>query len=174
MTWNPLTQPTDKLTLGGRESPGLCEVVGAASGRKWDELAGYAMSGAILVYRGIKLSHFNIRLKLLTEKDWDDWEKFRPVLMRPPIGKIARTLDIVHPQLDEVDIHHCVIEEVKQPVQEDDGVWIIEIACIESRVHKKSVSQPDAAENTPVDPRDVAIGELKGQRDALANDAGNP
>jgi len=174
VTWNPLTQPADKLKLKGVLSPGLCEIVGASSGRKWDELAGYAMSGALLVYRGIKLSHFTVKLKLLTDQDWVDWAAFRPLVMRPPIGPVARTLDIYHPQLDEVGIHHCVIEEVHQPVQDEDGVWIIEIACIESRVHKKSVGKPDAAEATPNDPRDDYIGELKAQRDVLATDPGNP
>jgi hypothetical protein len=177
MTWNPLTQPTDKVILGGLETPGLAEVLGASSARKWDILSGQGMSGGILIYRGIEPSQFTIRIRLLTEVDWDDWARFRPIVLRPPIGKIARTFDITHPVLNEVNIHACVIKDVTAPTQGEDGEWVIEITCIESRVPRRSRSKPDAAEATPFDPREQKIKDLTAerdaQRDALANDPGN-
>jgi hypothetical protein len=176
MTWNPIEQPVDECWLGGYATPGICEVVGASSPRKWDEQAGYAMSGAILIYRGTGLAHFSLNLKLYTLEHWNTWDLIKPILMRPPVGKRANALDVVHPVLNEVGISQLVIEDVGAPEQVEDGVWSISIKCIEWRRYGLGVSKPDGSEATPADPRDVEIGELTDERNMsqLAADGGNP
>ena len=174
MSWNPITQPQDKVILADRVSPGLCEITGAANLRKWDELESYGASGALLVYRGLKLAHFSIVLSLYTEADWTEWAAFRPLVMRPPIGKRPRALTVVHPVLNEVDITALVVESVEAPAQSEDGVWTIEIKCIEWRKLAQSISKPDGAEATAVDPWDLEEQRLVDQVNRLANDPGNP
>jgi len=176
VTWNPIEDPTDECLLAGYATPGLCEVVGASSPRKWDEQAGYAMTGAILLYRGIGLAHFTLRFRLFTLTHWDQWEIIKPVLLRPPVGRRAKALDVNHPVLNEVGISQLVVEDVTAPEQVEDGVWQIEVKCIEWRRYSLGASKPDGAEATPADPREVEIGDLDGeaQRKRLALDEGNP
>lgn len=174
--WNPIQEPTDRCLLGGYPTPGLCEVSGASSPRKWDEQAGYAMTGAILIYRGIGLSHFTMRFKLYTTEHWLQWSEIRPILLRPPLGTRARALDVDHPVLNEVGITHLVIEDVSAPEQVEDGVWSIEAKCIEYRRYKQALSKPDAAAATPVDPLEVEIGRVNDENQVMktALDPGNP
>lgn len=176
MTWNPIQNPTDVCLLGGVKTPGICEITGASSPRKWDKKAGYAMTGAILVYHGIDLSAFTISLKLYTLEHWTGWEVIKPLLMRPPIGRVAKALDVVHPVLNEVGISQLVVEDVSAPEQVEDGVWLIAIKCIEWRRYKIDVGTPDGSEATPADPRQVEIQALwdEGQLKKMAADGGNP
>lgn len=174
MTWDPIRKAQDKLTLALHPSPGICEITGAASKRKWDELTGYAVSGGLLIYRGIALSHFTCTFFLYTLEHWVEWEAFRPVLIRPPLGKRPAGLDIVHPVLAELGIHQCVIEEVGGAVQSDNGVWSIAIQCIEFRQPRgNTIAKVDAAEATPSDPTDDFIADLRNQVNAVAADPGD-
>jgi len=174
--WNPIEEPIDRCLLGGYPTPGLCEVAGASSPRKWDEQAGYAMTGAILIYRGIALSHFTMRFKLYTTEHWLQWSDIRPILLRPPIGTRAKALDVDHPVLNEVGITHLVVEDVSAPEQVEDGVWSIEAKCIEYRRYKQALAKPDGADATQVDPREVEIKRLNDENQVMntALDEGNP
>lgn len=173
--WDPITQPVDKIRLSGVDSPGLCEITGAGSPRKWDEVESAGWSGGAVIYHGIRLSHFTVNLYLYDPQDWIDWDRFRPLVMRAPMGSLPRTHTIWHPVLAEVGIAACVVEDVKAPVQVDDGVWLIEIPMIESRIPKKgAVVKPTGADaSTEDDPRERLIDQLLKVRDALANE-GNP
>lgn len=175
-TWNPIDAPQDRALIADRLTPGLCEITGASSPRKWDEQAGYAMTGAILIYRGIALAHFSMRFRLFTREHWEEWAAIRPFLLRPPVGKRARALDVQHPVLDEVGISQMVIEDVTAPEQTEDGVWQIELKCIEWRRYTISTAKPDGSEATPVDPLQVELGEVVDEynRNKLALDKGNP
>jgi hypothetical protein len=176
MTWDPISDPVDRCLIGGYPTPGLCEVTGAGSPRKWDEQAGYAMTGAILIYRGIGLSRFTMNFRLFTREHWEQWQAIRPILMRPPIGRLARAMDVDHPVLNEVGISQMVIEDVTAPEQVEDGVWAIALKCIEWRRYSISVAKQDGSEATPDDPREKrnqAVAD-ENQRKRLALDEGNP
>lgn len=171
MTWNPLdNDPGDKVLIGGRRTPGLAEIVGASSPRKWEESAGPGWSGGILLFRGIALSHFSVRCTLYTSEDWADWHKFRPLVMRPPIGRMPRALDIAHAVLADLGIFACQIEDVRAPEQVDHGVWMIELMLIEYRKLKAGTGTIDGAEATPVDPWDQVIERLSAKFDREASD----
>lgn len=172
MAWDPIAQATDVATIGGKPTPGICEIVGASSPRKWDEIAGYGWSGGILVFHGLPLSHFIIRFTLYTAEDWIAWHELRPLLTRPPLGKRPRALVLRHPQAAELGIFGIVVELLKQAVQVDDGVWQIEVDVIESRQYKQAaIAKPDGAEEQPPDPRELEIERLTGQNNALADEA---
>lgn len=168
--WNPITDAVDKARLAGIPTPGICEIIGAGSPRKWDERTGYGWSGAWLVYQGIALSHFSIVLTLYTQSDWDDWDTFRPIVARAPIGTRPKAIGVYHPVLAEVGITSLVVEDVKAPQQIGDGEWIISIDCIEWRQPKFGFAKPDGAEATPNDPVDQEIALKLQERDALANE----
>lgn len=157
MTWNPIDAPVDKAFLGGRVTPGLCDIEGANSPRNWDERDGYGLSGALLVFKGVKLSHFSIKFRLYTPADWDDWHAFAPTVAKPPLGKRARSLDIAHPITDEVRIRSVVVEDVLAPVQTGDGEWTVEVKLIEWRTPIRTLAKPQGSTATEVDPVEQQI-----------------
>jgi hypothetical protein len=131
--WDPYEQPVDVATVAGRRTPGLCEIENAGSPRQWDERRGYGVSGATLVYRGLRLASFTMKLRLYTEADWKAWHEFAPTIARPPTGERAQALDVVHPILEEVGIRSAVVEDVLAPRQTADGEWTIEVRWKEFR-----------------------------------------
>lgn len=170
MTWNPITEPVDFIVLAGKRSPGLAEVAGAGSPRLWDKRKGFGYSGAILVFRGVDLSSFSVKLRLFDEQDWADWYAWKPVVDTPPLGTRARSLDIQHPILDGLNIKSVVIDDVSQPTQTDDGVFEIEIKMTEFRAPKYALAKPEGSTATPVDPvEENIIKPLREQFQALAD-----
>jgi hypothetical protein len=167
--WDPIRQPADKIKLSGVYSPGICEILGAGSPRTWDEQSGPGWSGGLLIYHGIKLSHFTVLLHMYELQDWADWQKFRPLLLRPPLGSRPRTHTIWHPLLTEVNISACVVEDVRAPQQIQDGEWIIDVSFIEARMPKQGAPiKPEGADAAQTDPREETIERLTGVRDELA------
>lgn len=169
MSWDPITQPQDYVRILGFRSPGLATVTGASSPRHWDERKGYGLSGAFVVYRGKGLSHFEVRLRLLTPQDWADWEAWKPLVDVPPPTRPALALSIQHPLLDQVGINECVVEDVSQPEQTDDGEWTITIKMVEFRRPKLTLAKPEGAAATPTDPvEEEVIKPLMDQAEELA------
>lgn len=72
MTFRPLTEPRDFIILGGRRSPGLAEIQGAATPRNFDQRRGHGVSGATLRFRGTALADFKVLIRLLTDQHWTD------------------------------------------------------------------------------------------------------
>ena len=170
--WDPITQPVDRIKLSGVWSPGIAEITGASSPRKWNEIDSAGWSGGIVVYQGIRMSHFTVRLSLYDLADWTGWQAFKPLVMRAPIGKRPRTHAIWHPQLAEVGISAAVVADVKAPVQTDHGVWLVELPMIEARLPKRGAPvRPDgAAEQTADDWREREIKRRTKLRDRLAQE----
>ncbi len=169
MSWNPIDSPVDKAFLGGKMTPGLCDIEGANSPRNWDERDGYGQRlmgslhvhiGSIptlLIFKGVKLSHFSIKFRLYTPADWDDWHAFAPTVAKPPIGKRPRALDIAHPITEEVGIRSVAVEDVLAPVQTGDGEWTVEVKLIEFRAPRFALAKPQGSAATPVDPVEAQI-----------------
>lgn len=155
--WNPIDYPQDYVLVAGRKTPGVADVVGADSPRNWDEREGYGLSGALLVFHGLKLSHFVINIRLFTQSDWADWRKFRPLVLKPPIGKRQKALDVAHPLLEQVGIRSAVVDNLKTAQQTDNGEWTISIEMIEFRGPRVALAKPDGSQAGPTDPYDIAI-----------------
>jgi len=162
MTWNPITDPCDYIKLSDVKSPGLADVSGASSVRRWDEREGFGISGAFSVFKGRGLAHFSVKLRLYSVEDWDGWDAFKPIVDKLPTrrggtGKDSGVLDIWHPLLETLDIKAVAAAEVMQPEQTDSGEWTIEIKFLEFRYPKIALAKPDAAAATPVDPVEEQI-----------------
>lgn len=170
MIWNPITEPQDWVDFAGRATPGIAEIVGAGTPRRWDERESYGLSGAVVVYHGLKLSHFSVMVRLYNEQDWEDWFAFKPIVDKVPVGRRQKAIAITHPQLAMLGIKAVVVEDVLQPEQIDDGVWQIEIKLIEYRAPYTALAKPEGAEATPGDPEDPEISELDNQASALATE----
>lgn len=172
MTWNPNEEPVDYVELAGQRTPGLAEIIGAGSPRQWDEARGPGLSGARLRFRGLRLSRFMIRIRLFTTQDFADWEAFRSVVQRPPLGERPRAIDIVHPITTDAGINSVVVEDVSQMTQTDDGEWTIEIKLIEHRPPLPAAAVIDGSSQATTDPLDLEIEALSGTlSDALAAEA---
>jgi len=172
--WNPLAESVDRFLIGGRLTPGLGELVAPDSPRNWEERVGPGFSGAVVVFRGVKPSHFGIKFTLLTEQDWADWNAFAPIVAKPPFAKRPRALDIVHPLLKQIGITAIVVENVLAPQPSGDtGEWIVELKVIEYRRLKHSgVSKAEGSQAQPEDPVELEIEarrqEAKQKNDELA------
>ncbi len=166
--WNPIDEPVDYILLAGKRSPGLADVTGANSPRNWDKRKGYGLMGAIAVFHGMDLSTFTVKLRLYSLQDWADWHQWKALVDKPPVGKRPRSLDIVHPLLDELGIKSVVVEDVSQPEQTDHGEWTIEIKFLQWRAPVVRLAKPEGSTATPVDPVEQEIGKLTDQFQRLA------
>lgn len=168
MPHEPLTNPVDFIKLAGVDSPGIAEVIGAGNPRTYDERKGFGFSGAFVVFKGNKLSHFQVKIRLYTPEEWAAWRLFSSMLRRPPMGERPKALSIWHPQLEDCDIKAVVIEDCDAGEQTADGEWTFTIKMIEFRKPQVGLAKPEAAAAEPLDPVDAKIQELVSQATALA------
>lgn len=157
MTFQPIDDPVDYVELAGQRSPGICEVLGGSSPRRWDERRGYGFSGSTLIFRGVGLCRPTLKLRLYTAQDWADWHEWSRLVQRPPLGERARALDIVHPILEDLGVRSVVVEDVLQPQQTADGEWTIEVRLIEYRRREAALERIDGATAAVTDPIDKQI-----------------
>jgi hypothetical protein len=157
MSWDPLSSPVDWFALAGLRSPGIAELTGATSPRKWEERGGYGLSGATVVFKGVGLCYFTFRIKLYTEQDWENWIGWKALVDRPPFGERPKAQDISHPFLDQLGVTAAVVQEVSQPEQGEAGEWIISIKFIEFRRPVAALAKPEEAKATPVDPIEANV-----------------
>lgn len=160
MTWDPLIEPADKIWLVQQWSPGLCDISGANSPREWEQRKAVGWSGAIVVYKGVDLARFSVRLRLYTSDDWVDWSRFKPLVDKPPPRKRPRAMDIWHPLLVDQGIYSVVVEDLGQAEQTGEGEWTIEIKMVEYRFPKYAQVKLEGAQATEDDPFERKIKEL--------------
>jgi hypothetical protein len=166
--WDPLSAPIDYLLVAGSRSPGIAEIVGAVSPRKWDERAGYGLSGSTLVFKGVGLVTFTIKLRLYTEYDWVSWRAWRTIVEKPPLGTRAKAVSVWHPFLEELGVTAAVVNELGQPAETAPGEWTIAIKMTEFRAPKVALAKPEGAKAAPVDPYDQIITDLTKQVQELS------
>lgn len=176
MAWNPITSPCDYILLDRKRSPGIAEVSGASSIRRWDEREGFGISGAWIVYKGRGLAKFSVTIRLATVDDWAAWHAWRPLVDKLPArrfgaGRDSGSLDIWHPYLEDLDVRSVCVAEVMQPVIAEDGTATVEIKFIEFRQPRMALAKPEGAPAEEVDPiEERVIKPLQAQFDRLANE----
>jgi hypothetical protein len=148
VTWTPLSSPVDSIVLAGRQSPGIADVQGAGSPRRWDIRKGYALSGARAVFRGMDIARFRVRLRLYTKADWSAWHDWKAIVQRPPSGTRPQALDIWHPVLEDCGIASAVVEDVSQLEGAESGEWTVTISFIEHRPPLPMIIRTEGASAT--------------------------
>jgi hypothetical protein len=137
----------DFIAIGGMTSPGYADVAGAGSPRKWDIRAGYAISGATVVYGGKDLSKFSVTIYMAEDDDLDDWFDFATMLGKETKSRAGQAFDIVHPFLitAPLNIKSVCVEDISQLTQDPTGLWKATIKFIEYRRPKIILAKPDSA-----------------------------
>lgn len=146
MAWSPLETPIDYAVLGGQQTPGLCDVQGLALQYRIDKQQGFATTGSYPRWLGRDLAEFKLVIRLYTQQDWDDWETFKPLVLRPPKD---RWLTIQHPFTSALGIVGVMVKSVSQPEEIDGGAHAITVELIEFRRPRQTYSKPDAADDKP-------------------------
>jgi hypothetical protein len=194
MSFDPLRRPENDIYISDRLVPGIVEIRGLKAEREWEERMSFGMMGARLRYKGQRLSHFSLAVGLYTQEHWDAWLEFGQLIRRPPppdrsqlssitsipaLGRLMRTqappLSIRHPLLEEYRIRQVVVEDVVAPVEDDKGVWNLEIKLIQYqspvRVLSSSGGRPRES-GTSAQDREIAA--LTSQLDQLAGQGNRP
>lgn len=142
----------DYITLNGLPSPGRADIMPADGVvRSWDERKGYGYSGAFLVYTGDGLAHFTVKLTLWDPPDlFVEWFPFAQLLAVSPKGLLATdyaafALGIGHPVLNAPpwSISGVVVESVGFPIQDDEGLWTIDLKFIVYRAPAPALGKVD-------------------------------
>lgn len=172
MSFNPLKTPVDHIILSGQRSPGIAELSGFSIPKKWQELSGMGFSGGFVLYRGRKVSKGTVRIRLYSDADWIAWDLFVPLLRREPRSRQPKAQSIWHPWLQMLGIKSVVVEDLKQPVEIDNGGYAFDIKMIEFRQPKRRLAKPKGAEEKEkkLDPVEQEIQDNSEQIEALAPD----
>jgi hypothetical protein len=166
--WDPWNYPINYVLVGGKKSPGIAEIVGASDVRGYDERRGYGLSGAYCIFKGKELAKWSIKLRFYEPQDYLDWQQWKKLINKVPTKQLPNALDIWHPQLEELGIKSFQLKELPQAVQEQDGLWVVDIKCIEFRKPKLAVAKADASKpQAPESVKDKKIRELTGQVQVL-------
>ncbi|AKT38251.1 hypothetical protein [Chondromyces crocatus] len=171
---NPLRNPEafDVWFLAGQVSPGLSEVAGASSPRKWDERQGYGLSGATIVYTGDGLAQFAIKVFLWEDEHFEQWAAFKVLLKKAPSGTRPKALDIYHPILEDLEISSVVVEDRSQltEVQGEPGMFFVEVKFKQHRAPTPAIGKPTGSQSKPTaeDAFDKTIEKLTKQFQELA------
>lgn len=172
MSFDPYEQTADHILLAGQKSPGIAEVLGAASIREYAVRQPPFTTGARIIYKRRELAQFSVRISLYSREDFAAWVLWRPIVDAvPDVRREAKALSIDHPLLADLDIKAVVVKEVGQLEQPRDGEWTCTIKFLESRgLPKVSLATVEGAKVEPKDPVDIKIEQLTAQAQALANE----
>jgi hypothetical protein len=190
MPFNPLRVPDDTVVLAGREVPGIVVIKGLSAPRDWETRMSFGMMGYRLRLKGIKPSKFSLGVSLYTQEHWDAWNEFSEVVRRPPppdrsqvqaitsipsLYRFIRTqgppLRIRHALLEEYRINRVVVEDVTQPMENDRGVWTLDIKLIQYQPPVRVLSTSGGrAEDEPRTAQERQIAALTTELNGLANE----
>ena len=178
MSFDPIQRPDDSVYINDRLVPGIVVISGLKAERDWEERRSFGMIGARRRYKGQKLSHFALVVSLYTQEHWEDWLEFGPLVRRPPppdrsqltaitsipsFHRLMRTqappLAIRHPLLEEYRIRRVVVEDVTAPVEDDKGVWGLEIKLIQYQRPQRALSSSGGSSDEPAG--NARIAELR-------------
>ncbi len=152
--WDPIRAYTSHALVTGKRTPGLVEIdSNSSSPRKWDEMAGYGLSGSTLRFTGLGLPKFDMVVSLYTREHIAEWAAFAP-LLDPPKRGYPRALDIWHPKLVGAKIKSCVVLDISLPKTSEEGVTQYIVYWQAFRAVKFQLSKVEASKAQPLDPYD--------------------
>ncbi len=160
---NPINDPEswNKVTIAGKDAPGLAEVGEATRGWAWDVKVGKGVYGSTTTFTGRQPAKFSIKFVLWRNDHFVAWAEFVPLLKYDP-SKISynfdtnytsgvTAVDIYHPSLADLDISSVVVEEIGAVVHEGKGKYSRTIKFLEWFPPPKFSAVATPAGSTPVD-----------------------
>jgi hypothetical protein len=105
----------DVLVLDGVQSP-PCSISSGNAPKKWDEQKAKDTSGDTIVFGGEGLGVFAVRFYAERSEHFATWAQFRPLIAKPVDGSNPTARAVTHPQLNEIGITACVVE--------DETIWL--------------------------------------------------
>lgn len=157
MAYNPIDDPVDHILLNDLRSPGVALVSGAAQPYNWQVQQGFGLGGAIVIFRGIGLAEFEVVLQLQTVADFTAWDKFRPLVAKPPKPARPRALKIWHPHLEQLQISSVVVKELSQLEVNEFMTGHVKIKFLQYRRPRLQLAKPDGAAKTKITPAQAEI-----------------
>lgn len=178
---NPIVLPEnwDSFVAFGMESPGICQITGAARKSGWDVKKSKGAKGAVITYTQDEVAKFSAKLLMWLPEHFEAWDVFRPKLAFDPVkNKQSTSFDIYHPALSDLGIKSVVVEEVSQITPEGDGLFSVTISFIEylpppkvNAVKTPAGSSGNSGGKTPGDkPKDAEMT-VEDMRDKLIAEA---
>lgn len=140
---NYVTQPEafDYIFIAGQQNPGLCKVTHSKK-HDWDKKKAGGSTGATLTFKGSNVVEFQVEYFLWLPAHFDAWPAWAamqrkslkipatggpqtgnlrvanaPVTIAKPATTQPVALDVYHPDLAEINVLRCIVEEEggKQP-----------------------------------------------------------
>lgn len=140
---NPFINPDnfDYFLLGGRKSPGLAKISGAAKVSKYQVNKPKGSTGASLTYDGRDLTKFKASIKLITADEYSQWQDFSALLKKEPNSKDPKAIEFYHPFItDELGVSAVVVEQFTQPEESGANEITVNIDFLEYAPPKASTS----------------------------------
>jgi hypothetical protein len=135
---DPAAYKVDTIFFNGIETPGLAIVPAPPEPREWTDNNGFALNGPSTRFAGNRLATFDVTIVM-----WDPvvhlplYARVAPLFQRPPLGKQAPKLTVVHPLLANAGIDMVVVTNHVGPYidkQTYKGAFVSVISLKEYRV----------------------------------------
>lgn len=154
MTWDPNTQPHDKLFIDSVEAPGVCKLTKFDRKRRLLKVEPYGAMGARVISLGAYLAEFSFTISLTGSEEWAAWWPFNAAINRIPIGPKGKAHGIVWAPLAAYGILACLIESIEGPLEDGEtGGWVVTVNATQwVPIAKPALSSP-AEEEKPPEPK---------------------
>lgn len=145
---SPLTTPfpaVDTISLASTTLPGKWTLLDAKKVFGWQIQQGYALSGAVVFPIGDKLVVPKFRGEFWNAADLVAFKAIRALLFKKPAisaGLIVGAMGIDHPELAALGVTDVVIGEVGPLIQEEGGLWVIQVDFLQYRAPQKAPPKP--------------------------------
>lgn len=148
--YNPVETPEfyDHLIIAGVETPGVVKIDGASRPYKWDVKEGKGTSGGTTTFQGAGVPKVKVTLTMWLPEHFAAWDDLRTAL-QASLSKAVTALDVLYPDLSELDIFSCVVEDIGQVkrVKQGDTLSTVDFSLIEYHPPKKAGGNPSGSKN---------------------------
>lgn len=144
-------QAWDVVIVGGKKSPGYCEVTGFQRGNEWDIKKGKGAVGATFTFVQKPPAKGKVKFYFWLQSQADEWVDYRKLLKYDPTKKSIQAIDIYYPSLAEIDVNSVVTENIGATEHEGKGMYSITVEFIEYFPVKagSGVSSPTGSASGP-------------------------
>jgi hypothetical protein len=154
MTWDPFNAPDDDPIIGGTFWPGTHELTKIERKRNLQKVTPIGANGARVISLGRYLTEFTNNTTLADATDYQGWlEDVAPMLAKIPVGAKAKAIAITWAPVNVLGVDAFLIENIRGPIQGDDGIWSVEVDCVEWKPMPAPAVSAPIAPDKPIKPQ---------------------